>query len=97
RSQTGRIASRGRFDDARWCVYGFCIDAIRQRPLLGSGAGTFGYLFPSLRTDDCSTWGVWNYAHSTLLEIAVEMGIPIAAMVVIAALASLFILAQAAL
>jgi O-antigen ligase len=96
-SGTSRIASQGLFDDARWSVYGFCIDAIRERPLLGSGAGTFGDLFPSLRTDDFSTWGVWDYAHSTLLEIAVEMGIPIAAMVVIAALASLFILAQAAL
>jgi O-antigen ligase len=96
-SQTGRIASQGLFDDARWSVYGFCIDAIRQRPLLGSGAGTFGDLFPSLRTDDFSTWGVWDYAHSTLLEIAVEMGIPIAAMVVIATVASLLILAQAAL
>jgi O-antigen ligase len=40
---------------------------------------------------------VWDYAHSTILEIAVEMGIPVAAMVVIAALASLFILARAAL
>jgi O-antigen ligase len=39
---------------------------------------------------------VWDYAHSTILEIAVEMGIPVAAMVVIAALASLFILARAA-
>lgn len=95
-SGTGRIASQGLFDDARWSVYGFCIDAIRQRPLLGSGAGTFGDVFPSLRTDDFSTWGVWDFAHSTLLEIAVEMGIPIAAMVVIAAVASLFILARAA-
>ena len=84
-SGTGRIGSQGLFDDARWSVYGFCIDAIRQRPLLGSGVGTFADLFPSLRTDDFSTWGVWDYAHSTILEIAVEMGIPIAAMVVIAA------------
>jgi O-antigen ligase len=39
---------------------------------------------------------VWDYAHSTILEIAVEMGIPVAGMVMIAALASLFILARAA-
>ena len=96
-SGMGRIGSQGLFDDARWSVYGYCIDAIRQRPLLGSGAGTFGDLFPSLRTDDFSTWGVWDYAHSTILEIAVEMGIPIAAMVVVASVASLVILAQAAL
>jgi O-antigen ligase len=39
---------------------------------------------------------VWDYAHSTILEIAVEMGIPVAVMVVITALASLFVLARAA-
>jgi O-antigen ligase len=94
-SRLGRIGSHGLFDDARWTVYGFCVEAIRQRPLLGAGIGTFEDLFPSLRADDFSSWGVWDYAHSTILEIAVEMGIPVAAMVVIAALASLFILARA--
>lgn len=96
-SQTGRIGSQGFVDDGRWTVYGFCIEAIRQRPFLGAGAGTFEDLFPSLRTADFNNWGVWDYAHSTVLEIAVEMGLPIAAMVVIAAAASLFILARQAL
>ena len=96
-SQTGRIGSKGLVDDARWSVYEYCIEAIRQRPLLGAGAGTFADLFPSLRGDGFSGWGVWDYAHSTILEIAVEMGIPIAAMVVLAATASLIILVRAAL
>jgi O-antigen ligase len=96
-SQTGRIGSKGLLDDARWSVYEYCIEAIRQRPLLGAGAGTFADLFPSLRADGFSRWGVWDYAHSTILEIAVEMGIPIAAMVMVAAAASLFILVRAAL
>jgi O-antigen ligase len=94
-SRIGRIGSQGLFDDARWSVYGFCVEAIRQRPLLGAGAGTFEDLFPSLRADDFYSWGVWDYAHSTVLEIAVEMGIPVAVMVVTAALASVFILARA--
>jgi O-antigen ligase len=93
----GRIGSQGLFDDARWSVYEFCVEAIRQRPLLGAGLGTFADLFPSLRTDDSSSWGVWDYAHSTILEIAVEMGIPVTAVVVIAAFASLFILGRAAI
>jgi O-antigen ligase len=93
----GRIGSQGLFDDGRWSVYGYCLDAIRQRPLLGAGLGTFEDLFPSLRPDDFYSGGVWDYAHSTILEIAVEMGIPVAAIVVIAALASLFILARATL
>jgi O-antigen ligase len=96
-SRMARIGSQGLFDDGRWSVYGFCVEAIRQRPLLGAGFGTFEDLFPSLRADNFYSWGVWDYAHSTILEIAVEMGIPVAAMVVIAALASLFILARAAL
>jgi O-antigen ligase len=95
-SRLGRIGSQGLVDDGRWSVYGFCVEAIRQRPLLGAGAGTFEDLFPSLRADSFSSGGVWDYAHSTILEIAVEMGIPVAAMVVMAALASLFILARAA-
>jgi O-antigen ligase len=95
-SRIGRIGSQGLVDDTRWSVYVFCVEAIRQRPLLGAGIGTFEDLFPSLRGDNFYSWGVWDYAHSTILEIAIEMGIPIAAMVVIAALASLFILARAA-
>jgi len=93
----GRIGSQGLFDDGRWSVYGFCLEAIRQRPLLGAGVGTFADLFPSLRTEDFYSWGVWESAHSTILEIAVEMGLPVAAAIVIAVLASLFILGRAAI
>jgi len=95
-ARTGRIGSQGFFDDARWRVYGVCIETIRQRPLLGSGAGTFGDLFPSLRADDFYSWGVWDYAHSTILEIAVEMGLPVAVTIIVAAVASLWLLARAA-
>jgi O-antigen ligase len=95
-SRMGRIGSQGLLDDARWSVYGFCVEAIRRRPFLGAGVGTFADLFPSLRTDNFPSWGVWDYAHSTILEIAVEMGIPVAAMIAIAALVSLAILGRAA-
>lgn len=96
-TQIGRIGSQGLFDDQRWSVYGYCIDAIIQRPLLGSGVGTFSDIFPSLRPPDFNKWGTWDYAHSTILEIAVEMGVPIAAMIVCAAIASLYLLVRAAL
>jgi O-antigen ligase len=96
-SWLGRIGSQGVVDSARWSVYELCIEAIGQRPLLGAGAGTFADLFPSLRPDNFTTWGVWDYAHSTILEIAVEMGIPVAASIVIGAIASLFILARTAI
>lgn len=96
-TQVGRIGSQGLLDDQRLTVYGYCIDAILRRPLLGSGAGTFADIFPSMRLPDFNKWGTWDYAHSTILEIAVEMGIPIAVMIVCAAIASLYILARAAL
>jgi O-antigen ligase len=95
--QTGRIGSEGLLDYGRWSVYEYCIDVIRQRPLLGTGAGTFGDVFPSVRGADLSAWGVWDYAHSTILEIAVEMGIPVAFMIGVAAVASVFVLLRAAL
>ena len=95
--QMGRIGSHGLFDDARWSIYGFCLEAIRQRPWLGAGVGTFADVLPSLRADDFYSWGVWDYAHSTILEMAVEMGVPVAALAVLASLASLFLLVRAAL
>jgi O-antigen ligase len=95
-TQIGRIGSEGVIDEGRWSVYRLSSEAIRQRPLLGAGAGSFEKLFPSLRTADFSNWGVWDYAHSTILEIAIEMGLPIAAMVVLAACASIVVLIRRA-
>lgn len=96
-SRGGRLASQGFFDDARWLVYRSCLDAVWQRPLLGSGAGTFADVFPSFRSRELSNWGVWEHAHSTPLEMAVEMGLPVAVMVVVAALGALLIVVRAAL
>jgi hypothetical protein len=96
-TQMGRIASEGVIDDGRWHVYSLVAEAIGRRPLLGAGAGSFEILFPSLRTTELSSLGVWDYAHSTILEIAFEMGLPVAGMVTLAALASIFLLVWRAL
>lgn len=96
-SRSGRVGSHGLFDQGRWSVYEYCIESIRQRPLLGTGAGTFADFFPSLRGREFNSWGVWDFAHSTILEIAFEMGVPIALTVVLGAAASLIMLAKAAL
>jgi hypothetical protein len=95
-ARLGRIASQGPFDDNRWSVYGFVFRAIENHALLGTGIGTFGDFFPSLRTSDLQSWGFWDYAHSTILEIALEMGVPVAVMVLTAALFSIFFLIHAA-
>lgn len=96
-SGVGRIGSHGLFDGGRWFVYETCLKLISERPLLGIGAGAFADVFPSLRTDQLSSWGVWDYAHSTVLEIAVEMGVPLAVAVVTGAVASVVILGKSAL
>lgn len=93
-TKMGRIGSEGVIDQGRWSVYSSSVAAIRQRPWFGSGAGTFESLFPSLRTPDFNYWGVWDYAHSTVLEIAVEMGLPVATTILIATCASIFLLAR---
>jgi O-antigen ligase len=96
-SKLGRLASQGLVDENRLSVYHSSLQAIWQRPLLGSGAGTFPDLFPLFRSDDLWSWGVWDYAHSTILEIAFEMGIPVAATVAIGAAVSVVILIKAAI
>jgi O-antigen ligase len=96
-SKLGRVASQGLVDENRLSVYHSSLQAIWQRPLLGSGAGTFPDLFPVFRSDDLWSWGVWDYAHSTILEIAFEMGIPVAAAVAIGAALSMVILIKAAI
>ena len=95
-SGIGRIASQGLIDNNRLSVYSSIINSIKERPLLGAGAGTFADMFPAFRNSDLWTWGVWDYAHSTLLEIAFEMGIPVAALIAAGALASVFVLMRAA-
>lgn len=91
-TKTGRIGSEGVIDNGRWLAYSLSVRAIGERPWLGAGAGTFENLFSSLRTPDFNSWGVWDYAHSTILEIAVEMGLPVAAMIVVAGCASILLL-----
>jgi O-antigen ligase len=96
-SRLGRLASQGLVDENRLSVYHSSLQAIWQRPLLGSGAGTFPDLFPVFRSDVLWSWGVWDYAHSTILEIAFEMGIPVAAAVAMGATLSVVILIKAAI
>ncbi|MBY0383492.1 MAG: O-antigen ligase family protein [Xanthobacteraceae bacterium] len=94
--RAGAIVNRGLFDENRWSVYVAAFGSIRQRPWLGTGLGTFPDIFPMLRGDDFYSWGVWDKAHSSIIEIAFEMGVPVALMVAAAAVASLVMLCRAA-
>jgi O-antigen ligase len=57
---------------------------IADHPWFGTGQGTFAEAFPAYRSADVSMWGVWDMAHNTLLELAADMGVPIAGLAVAA-------------
>ena len=73
------LAGGGRLE-----TYGATLRMIADHPWFGTGQGTFAYAFPAYRSPSVSIWGVWDIAHNTLLEIAADMGLPIAALVVVA-------------
>jgi len=82
----GRIAAYGLVDQGRVWAYRSSITAIRDHPLLGTGLGSFEAAFPPYRAAELGSLGIWDRAHSTPLEFAVELGLPAAAVVVVVAL-----------
>ena len=78
-----RFNESGIGDAVRFEVYRSSLQMIADRPWLGHGLGTFIWAFPPYR-DAGAIWGIVNRAHNTLLEIALEMGIPFAVIVVMA-------------
>lgn len=87
-----RIDQRGLADVGRMSVYRTSFDIIADHPIFGIGLGAFESYFPMRRPPELGSAGIWDRAHSTPLEIAVEMGLPAAAI-----LAGVFLLGLAAL
>jgi O-antigen ligase len=83
-SVNARFDFQGAADQGRIEAYKSTLRMIGDHPWFGTGQGTFAYAFPAYRSSNVSMWGVWDIAHNTLLEIASDMGVPIAALVVIA-------------
>jgi O-antigen ligase len=71
------IAAGGRLE-----TYRSVLRMIADHPWFGTGQGTFVWAYPAYRSDALSIWGTWDLAHSTPLELAAEMGLPLAALVV---------------
>lgn len=61
-------------------TYRSTLRMIADHPWLGTGQGTFSWGYPAYRSTGTSLWGVWDKAHSTPLETAAELGLPMAAM-----------------
>jgi hypothetical protein len=84
----GRVNERvdvvGLSDEMRFQAYLSTLKIIGEYPWLGTGLGTFRWVFPQYRSSEISVSGIWDRAHSTTLELAAEMGIPFTIMVVAA-------------
>lgn len=76
-----RIDVEGLSDAGRLSVYRSTLAIILDNPWFGTGLGTFASAFPAYRSSDISMWGVWGIGHSTPLEFASEMGLPLTAVV----------------
>lgn len=70
------IETRGVFDAGRAQAWQSALLIVRDHPWLGTGLGTFEGVFPAYRDPTGGVWGVWDHAHSTPIELFVEMGIP---------------------
>lgn len=92
-----RISDEGLGDEARALTYSSTLDLIAERPLAGHGIGTFELVFPAKRKAEAAVLGIWTKAHSTLIELAVEVGIPFALAVAVAYVALLLHLIRAML
>jgi O-antigen ligase len=71
----GRIAQQGLRDEGRMAVYPIVIRSILDAPVLGYGYGTFADVFPMFRDQSLGTWGKWDFAHNTYLEVLQGLGL----------------------
>ena len=68
----------GLADEGRFQIYQSTLKIIFQHPWLGTGLGSFALAFPQYRSAQASIFGIWDMAHSTPLQLAAEMGLPVA-------------------
>jgi O-antigen ligase len=87
-----RFDQQGLTDRGRWEMYGSTLRMIADHPWFGTGLGTFALNYPAYRSDAVTMWGIWDRAHSTPLELAAELGLPLALVIAAASVATLIVL-----
>ena len=80
-SVNARFDAQGIDDEGRLAIWRATLRMIADHPWFGTGQGTFLWSFPAYRPGDISMWGVWDRAHDSLLELAADMGVPLAVLV----------------
>lgn len=63
--------------DLRFDVYMVTLQMISDYPIFGTGLGSFEYVFQSYRNTNIDILFYWDKAHSTFLELCLELGIPL--------------------
>ena len=81
---SGRFEMQGLSDEGRLDVYRSTLRMIADHPWFGTGLGTFVWSFPAYRSANISMWGIWDRAHSTPLELASDLGLPLAGLITVA-------------
>ena len=79
---THQIETRGINDVGRVDAWRSALSIVSNYPWLGTGLGTFESVFSAYRNPAGGVWGVWDHAHSTPLELMVEMGVPFSLLVI---------------
>ncbi|MDA9405934.1 O-antigen ligase family protein [Bradyrhizobium sp. CCBAU 45384] len=91
---SSRFDSQGLVDEGRVEAWKSTLRIIADNPWFGTGMGTFQWAFPPYRSSKISIRGVWDAAHSTPLELASEVGIPMALFIAAAWVVMLGLLAR---
>jgi O-antigen ligase len=73
-----RFDAQGAADEGRLATWRATLRMVADHPWFGTGQGTFAWSFPAYRSDEVSMQGIWDRAHNTLLELAADMGAPLA-------------------
>lgn len=81
---SGRFDVQGLDDEGRLDVYHSTLKMIADHPWFGTGLGTFVWNFPAYRSTNISMWGIWDRAHSTPLELAADLGLPMTGLIFLA-------------
>lgn len=68
------VGDSGNWEGGRLEVWKNSLAIVRDYPWLGTGLGSFKWVFPSYQSEDLLMR--WDHAHNDYLELAVELGIP---------------------
>ncbi len=94
---SGRFDMEGLSGEGRFETYRSTLKMIADYPWFGTGLGTFAWNYPAYRSSNISMWGVWDRAHSTPLELASDLGLPLAGLIILAWLGVLVVLSRGVL